>query len=603
MALLVVLAVLPHIGGVAPGGWTGALCCVGWIALVGWQAVSVWWADEPSAALSAARLTLLYGVAFILVMLGLRRASWLRGVSDGVLTLSALVAGYASLARLLPDRISGDEEARLSLPISYWNGLGALVAFGFVVALATAADRARGFTVRAAAGSLIPLLSLTLLFTLSRGAMLAGLVGVAALVALAPGRIETAVVLVTTGLLSIPLLASANGEEGLVALRGTLPPHADEGRRVLVLLLVTMAASAVVTLAVAAGLGRLPRRHRRLAGITVGAIAVVALLTVVIARPPEGGPVRWADRQFESFRTYNPGARTEGSIADRLAVAAGSGRWQQWEVAAGQWSSAPVVGTGAGDYRFVWNRDRPIDQTVQNAHSLYLEVLGESGLVGLLLLVVAPGVAIITIGRVLVSRAAAERERRDIAAACAACLVIGVHLAGDWNWQLPAVTLPAIVLGAAATRAALHLRAPRASAWGAPAAWAITALSLAAFLAVAGPTLSARDLSEARRLAQDGDLRGALVAADRALERDPASPAPYLLRANLLADLDRPIAADRAFAQARERSPRDWVILADWAAALAARGDLQGARRAVGAAVALNPREGRLLQLRDALTS
>ena len=80
------------------------------------------------------------------------------------------------------------------------------------------------------------------------------------------------------------------------------------------------------------------------------------------------------------------GARTDDSVAGRLAVAAGSGRWQNWSVALDQWQTAPATGTGAGDYRFEWNERRDLPLDVVNAHSLYLEVAGESGLVGLLLL-------------------------------------------------------------------------------------------------------------------------------------------------------------------------------------------------------------------------
>ena len=48
-------------------------------------------------------------------------------------------------------------------------------------------------------------------------------------------------------------------------------------------------------------------------------------------------------------------------------------------------ASHPVLGTGAGTYEFTWLRKTPIGGTVRDAHSLYLEMGAESGIVGLLL--------------------------------------------------------------------------------------------------------------------------------------------------------------------------------------------------------------------------
>ncbi|MGD9570403.1 MAG: O-antigen ligase family protein [Thermoleophilia bacterium] len=597
--LLGVAAVAPHVARGGLGGPAGIVALAGWGGLAAWQGVSAAWADEPAAATAAMGLTALYGAAAACVMVGLRRPGWLRPLGDVVLLATAAVVAYGACARMLPGTVSGDEEARLSAPISYWNGLGALAAFGLLLAVGLAGHPRRGAAARAGAAALVPLFALTLLFTLSRGAVLALLVGLALLVAIAPGRLETVAVTVLTLAASAPLLIAANDEEGLVALKGPLPEHADPGRRILLYLLLTAAACAVAGALAALGTARLPDRLRPRVGWCVGAVAVVAVIAGLAARPPDGGPIAWADRQVDSFTRFNPGARTDGSIADRLAVAAGSGRWQQWEVAGAEWRDAPIAGTGAGDYRFAWNAERPIDQTVQNAHSLYLEVMAESGLIGLVLLLLPAGAALWAIGRAA-RRGSPDGRDRDMLVAVAAGAVIALHMMGDWDWQLPAVVLPAIVLGTAAMRAALHdLGTPRDI--GPVAAWSISLPAVVLLLLVIGPALSAGTLDDARRLAAAGDLSGALAEARTAARQDPQSPAPRLLEANVLADLGRPVASDRAFAAARARSPRDWVILADWATALALRGDRAEALRALRAARALNPREPRLRVLAETL--
>ncbi len=601
VVLLGVAGIVPHLARGGVGGPWGIAATAGWVGLAAWQGLSSLWADEPSAAMTAMALTALYAAAFAATMLGVRRPGWAAHVADGAMLVAAVVCAYACCARMLPGLVGGDEEARLSTPISYWNGLGALAALGLVLAIGLAGHAGRHLAARAGAAALVPLFALTLLFTLSRGAMLALLAGLVLLVALAPGRLETvAAGLLTLGA-SLPVLAIANGEEGLVALKGVLPPHEDEGRRVALLLVLTAVVAALLALGAALGLRRMPAGGRRPAGWVVAALALTAVLGVLVARPPDGGPIAWADRQVDSFTRYAPGERTEGSIADRLAVAAGSGRWQQWQVAGDQWKEAPLAGTGGGDYRFVWNLERPMDQTVQNAHSLYLEVMGESGLIGLALLLL-PALA----GGWVVARAMWRRvpEARELAIAVAACGTIALHMAGDWDWQLPAVVLPAVALGAAAVRAAtLRLDGEESpAAIPRPAAWIVSVPAVLLALLVIGPALSAGDLDESRRLAARGDLVQALDVARRAADRDPQSPAPRLLEANILADLGRPVLSDRAFAAARARSPRDWAILADWASALAARGDLRGARTALRAADRFNPMEPRLATLREVIT-
>ena len=189
---------------------------------------------------------------------------------------------------------------------------------------------------------------------------------------------------------------------------------------------------------------------------------------------------------------------------------------------------------------------------------------------------------------------------RDLGIVAGAGGAVALHLAGDWGWQMPAVVLPAIALGAAAIVAgAHHLGRDRpAPAW---VPWTVAAVALAGVVLTFGPVASAERLESARDRAAAGDLTGALAAADQAADLDPQSPAPRLLQANLLADLGRPAQADRAFAAAVRRSPRDWTARADWAAALIRRGDRASAAPLVAVAAALNPREQRVALLREAV--
>ncbi len=449
------------------GGLVGMIALAGWGGLAAWQGLSSLWADEPTAATSAMSLTLLYAAAFGLVLVASNGAPTLRRLLELSLLL-AVVVGVSSVGqRILPDVIPGHETGgRLATPISYWNTLALAFAFGLVLAIGIAGDATRGRVVRALCAATPPLFALGILFTQSRGSLLVAVVGVVLLIAVAPGRLITVWSALVAAVVSVPLMAYANDQTALRAENVLEQPHAAAGARVAIALLIAAAVGAAASLYVtplseALGTGR----RSRIAGIAVGGVVVVVLLGLLVARPPEGGPVSWADRQYDAFRSYDPGARNNAdSVSDRLVVAAGSGRWQNWSVAYHEFEDAPIAGTGAGDYRFRWNEYRDVNLTVRNAHSLYLETLGESGLVGLLLLLtplVAVGVAI----AMALLAGAPPALARDLGIVAGAGGAVALHLGGDWGWQMPAVVLPAMVIGAAAIAAsAIHLGRDRPGA-------------------------------------------------------------------------------------------------------------------------------------------
>ncbi len=115
-------------------------------------------------------------------------------------------------------------------------------------------------------------------------------------------------------------------------------------------------------------------------------------------------------------------------------VSVESNRYGYWRVAIGTFADHPLRGIGTGSFRVEWLLRRDHDETVRDAHSLYLETAAELGLPGLLaLLALLGGVA-----------AAARRAR--VPAATAALAAWAVHAGVDWDWELPALTLVAVLL-------------------------------------------------------------------------------------------------------------------------------------------------------------
>ncbi len=125
-----------------------------------------------------------------------------------------------------------------------------------------------------------------------------------------------------------------------------------------------------------------------------------------------------------------------GSLADDLAARGGDRPWY-WYVAWQEVADAPLVGKGAGTFELAWLEHQPIPVAVRDAHSLYLELLAELGLVGLALLGLAFAPPLLA------------AFRGVSAAATGGYVAFLVHAALDWDWELPAVTLAGLLCGAA----------------------------------------------------------------------------------------------------------------------------------------------------------
>jgi O-antigen ligase len=174
--------------------------------------------------------------------------------------------------------------------------------------------------------------------------------------------------------------------------------------------------------------------------------------------PPEGAgaPPRWVAPAAAALVAALLAGLVIGGIAERPTTAelgagasagrlttASSNRYEYWRVGIGAFAREPLSGVGAGGFRVVWLQERTIDEAVRDAHSLPVELAAELGLPGLLAFALA-------VAGVAAGARRALRRHRDAAAGClAALLVWSAHACVDWDWQLPAVTLPAIALAGA----------------------------------------------------------------------------------------------------------------------------------------------------------
>ena len=131
------------------------------------------------------------------------------------------------------------------------------------------------------------------------------------------------------------------------------------------------------------------------------------------------------------------------SQSSRLGSAKGP-RSDFYRVAIDGFQSSPFRGIGSGGFEPRYVRNRRTDETARDVHSLYLEVLSELGIVGALLL--AAFVVATLAGVVAVRRRPGPLGAGAAAAAGAAWTTWLVHAGVDWDWQMPALTVVALML-------------------------------------------------------------------------------------------------------------------------------------------------------------
>ena len=120
-----------------------------------------------------------------------------------------------------------------------------------------------------------------------------------------------------------------------------------------------------------------------------------------------------------------------------------SNRYAYWRVALRAFKDEPIRGIGAGGWAVYWLRDRRINEFAHDAHSLPVQTAAELGVVGLALL------AMFLAGIAIAGRDAMRATPPAAAGPLAAFITYIAHAPLDWDWQMPALTLIAMILGGA----------------------------------------------------------------------------------------------------------------------------------------------------------
>ncbi|MGA8722203.1 MAG: O-antigen ligase family protein [Solirubrobacteraceae bacterium] len=569
--------------------WIGAALLGGFVV---WTGLSATWSESSELSLQElSRVACYFGLFLLGIAIHRDRSRGVQHTLHAVSAAVVIVAALAVASRLRPDLFPAAHQTasylpgtdgRLGWPLNYWNALAALMALGLPLLLATATS-ARTLAARAGAAGAIPLVALCTYLTFSRGGALAAGAGLLVFFAFSPERLDklaTALV-AATGSGAVILAATHRPaiEQGL-----TSAAARHEGDALLVALVIVCAGVALAQTGVALAarhgtpprwLTFSPRRTRALLAGAVTTCVVVALLA--------GAPGRLS-HAWQEFKHPSAAGLRQDSLA-RFGTASGNGRYDYWKVAVDATSGHLLGGSGAGTFQLLWAPRAPYFSYVQNAHSLYVETLAETGIVGVVLL---GGFFVLVLAATVRLSVRSRHEARVRAAGFAgAMFAFCVAAASDWIWQVPAVPAAFLVL-AGAVLAPPHAR----SSGGASLPFRLGAIALAAaaLVAIVVPLAtvstvrqseaavlggnSAQALADARtavrlepgatsaqiQLAEVLELQGrvpqALAAALEATADEPSNWSGWLIVSRLEAEAGRPTASLAAYRRSRSLNPR-----------------------------------------------
>jgi hypothetical protein len=576
-----------------PFYWAAGL--IGGLAL--FSAFSSLWSGSIELSVAEADRVLVYLgfflASFLIAQTDQRRQRFAEGLGIALIAVGIL----AICSRLLPDFVGlgpgPGGNARLGYPLGYWNANALAFAIGIAFCL-WMSRRSLNLPLRWIAVGALPTLLLALYFTYSRGGLLTLIVACGCLVALSHDRLWFLATLAVSALATLPAVLAVQAR-GSLASNAPTQLTVDQGGVVFLYLL----AGTVVTLGLFALLRRIEKRDNRVAGRALALSrnpGVLRWLAVGLAVIGVGAAIAVGGRAWDQFSS--PDVQFPSNPKHHFGQLSSGGRDEFWRVAGDAFGEDPVLGKGAGTYRFSWNELREIDTSVLDAHSLYLEAFAELGLIGGLIVLALVGTLLWS--GVGAWRAASGPRKELNAVLLAACLAFAVGAAIDWFWEIAAVGAIFFCAGGALVAARCgQLAQARATAAhngkgeGRRFGLAVAGLALAwiAALALVGPLLVDREIDASNAAAADGNLPAAIDHADNARSIEPWAASPYV-QLGLLAESQGDYATAAArLGEAIEREEDDWQLYYLRARIEHRGGDAAAARADFAEAKRLNPRE------------
>jgi hypothetical protein len=523
-------------------------------AFVLWNGASVAWSIEPDRSWSYTNRGLVYlAFACIGLFLGSLLPRAPRAAAGALAVLLAGVLGWALLGKIFPSLFPDyGRLARLRSPIGYWNALALLADAAVALGLWLARPR-NSARLRVAGAVVIYAAVVSILLAYSRAGVLVAIALVAGWLLFERDRLEALVA-----------LALGSGVGALVAgWAVTRPGIADDTQAystrvrdgaifgvVLVLGLALVVWGALALLRYDRE-NRIPDEQRReFVRYAIWGACALAVLLFAASTIAAGGPSAWVRARVHEFTT--PVSVASGPR--RVTSFSSNHRWTWWKESWDSFTQHPLAGTGAGSFALVHRplRRTSLDVTTE-PHDIPLQFLGETGIVGFLLLlgVAAAGVAGI-------HRALRRLEPEDASAGRALALgALGYALWAlvDFDWDFVAVTGPLFLVLGLLVASGRPRRAVSASRplWAAGA----VALALAAAFSLVSPWLAQRRVDASVLALEQRDVSGAIADAREAHSLNPLALEPLLVWAGDEAVAGNLPEAKRLYRKALKLQPHD----------------------------------------------
>ncbi|TMK95113.1 MAG: hypothetical protein E6G42_03525 [Actinobacteria bacterium] len=489
-----------------------------------------------------------------------------------------LISAFALASLFLPEhfQLPVGPFYRLSEPLGYPNALALVAAIGALLAVAFATHAAsRGKQALSAASFVVFIL--TIFFTFSRGAWASLALGVVAMLVLDSRRLVLLRTLAAVVPVSSVAVWLASRAHALTTPVGRPSEAAHQGHLLALATVLLCATAALATIAVRLATQRISLGRRASVAAVTTALLVLVGGSVAAVGHFSSRP-RFGHVHHGPIGSSRHSALTQANTSLTLSL---SGRVPLWRQAWRDWKTHWMLGSGAGTFEQYWLEHRPNSASVRDAHSLYLETLAEVGPVGLALLVTALSLPLVA--------ATKARLQPFVPGAFAAYFAYLIHAGGEWDWEMPAVTLMGLLCGAGlllAARPAERRLLPRR---GRAAALVVTlALVPVAFVGLIGNGA----LAASERAADSQRWRQSASEARRAIHWMPWSSEAWR-RLALAQSMEGQLEAARSsLRKAIAKSPEEWR---PWVGLMRlSTGRAQ--RRALREAAQLNPRDPEVVQ-------
>lgn len=548
--MLGVLVFLTSLAGVS-GGWSrwSAVASVLFVAYAGWSLLSLLWSPNQGDAWAGSGLTLLYLLVFWLTVAFVGAGASRRWVFAASMLGPAVIAAF-TLSAVVSQSETFFKSDRLFGSVGYFNGEAAFLLVPFWTGIYLAGSRRVNPILRGIVLAGLVLCVSVAVLTQSRGAMVAMAASIPVYFLFSGQRLRGFFALVPVAAALFFTFPDLN-DVYLAFLREGDPSAALREAAPLVWRVAAGAGLYGALWGIADQLWRPPKVAARVVGaVVLAGVAVALVLGAMTFQERVGAPVSWAEQKWEAFKNHDMSGKQQSRF-----LSVGTGRYKLWVVAWKDFVSHPVLGVGTHNYEATYyqKREEP-GGFVRQPHSLPLEVLAERGVVGGVLFF---GFLITCVSSGLWKRFRSldTEGKAQIGALLAALCYWFVHSSADWFWQLPAVTLPAIVYLAMLVAPWQDNGNVRLPGW--PLRLARAAIAVLAIVAIVPLYAAAYYLQQSDQEA--ANPQKALSYVKRAQSFDPVDPALREREAVLELQAGDQKRAERAYSEAIRLNPEHYA--------------------------------------------